>query len=357
LVFVFWQTAKARAEKSRRAAVYAGIAALLLTNIHTYDAIPLNTVLLLWALGSTPVFRRMLKQTTDTNRWLSLAPLSVIFWTLPPLLYQFFVFRNSTEFQVKALTRTAAPPLMDIVLSYGPLMALAIAGGFIALRVSSSRLPIAWALITLMMIYAPVSFARKMIEGLHLPLCFLAALAISALLAKLASSSTRKIVAGATVAVLSISSLQFVAWSLENARDNNLSRAQVFMPPLSLTSGDAAALTFLNESKDGRDGAVLALPYLSNYIPRETGRTVYAGHWAETLNFFDEKTRSGKIVEVQRFFGLSGTMTSDEAKQWLAQNHIRYIVMGFYENELRARLPLDLPLLHEQNGTRVYKVP
>jgi hypothetical protein len=259
---------------------------MLLANIHTYDVLPLNTVLLLWALAST---RKVADLSAAQARMRWLAPLLVIAFTLPPLLYQRHVFNNSEEFRVKALTQTAAPPFLDVFLSYGPLMLLAVGGAFLLWRDGRERsaafVMTAWAVVTLLFIYAPVSFARKMIEGVHLPLCFLAAVALSALLSRLPSASTRKALAAGVVALLSVSSLQFAAWCLANAQDNNRSRAHVMMPPLYLEAGDAAALRYLNTSPQARDRAVLSLTFLGNHLPRETGRTVYLGHWAETLHY------------------------------------------------------------------------
>jgi hypothetical protein len=155
---------------------------------------------------------------------------------------------------------------------------------------------------------------------------------------------------------LSVSSFQFVGWCLDNARDNNISRAGVFMPPLYLTEGDMKALRFLDNA-NGRDKAVLCLPYLGNYVPRETGRSVYVGHWAETLHFFDDATKTGKIVDAQRFFGLSRPMDSGEALRWLHDNHIGIVIMGWYEDQRGAKLPLALKPIYSSGGTTVYEVP
>jgi hypothetical protein len=281
-------------------------------------------------------------------------------FTLPPLLYQYFVFNNSEEFRVKALTQTAAPPFLDIFLSFAPLMLLAVFGAVVLWRTASHHvehrraviLMGAWAVVTLLFTYAPVSFARKMIEGFHLPLCFLAAAGLAALLSRIGSARPRKLVVVGAVALLGISSLQFAAWCIGNAQDNNRARANVLMPPLYLAPGDAAALRYLNTATASRERAVLSLTFLGNYVPRETGRTVYLGHWAETLHYGE------KLGQVTRFFGLGGQgqMTADEAQRWLRENRIGIVIIGSYEGQLGATLPLELPALHQENGTTVYAV-
>jgi hypothetical protein len=357
LPFIYWQTLRAQESGNLRYAIGAGLAAMLLANIHTYDVLPLNVVLLLWALASTRLVRN--SNEKRTSAWL--APLIVVAFTLPPLLYQYFVFKNSEEFRVKALTQTAAPPFLDIFLSFASLMLLAVLGGITLWRSASHSeqqrravlLMSAWAVVTLMFTYAPVSFARKMIEGFHLPLCFLAAAGLATLLSRIAFASTRKLVAGGVVALLSLSSLQFAAWCLGNAQDNNRARANVLMPPLYLAPGDAAALRHLNTAPATRERAVLCLTFLGNYVPRETGRTVYLGHWAETLHYGE------KLGQVTRFFGIGGQgqMTADQAQTWLRENRIGIVVIGSYEQQLGATLPLGLPVLHQESGTTVYAVP
>jgi hypothetical protein len=163
------------------------------------------------------------------------------------------------------------------------------------------------------------------------------------------------------VALLSISSFQFVAWCVGNAADNNRARIGAFMPPLYLATDDAAALRELEDSAEGRDGVVLSLPYLSNYIPRETGRTVYAGHWAETLNFWNPQTRAGKLGEAQHFYGVGRKLGAEEARAWLQNNRIRFVIEGSYEREwmreLHGALPLELPVWKRFGTTTIYSVP
>ncbi len=321
---------------SRKAIVGAGISTLLLANFHTYDVFPLLAALFPWAIIAG-------RSSTQRGHWAFLPVVTM--GAAIPVLYQLFVFRGSEEFRVKALTNTPAPPIWDVAISYGPLLLLAIGGAILAWREVKMRLPVFWMLATLILIYAPVSFARKMIEGLHLPLCFLAAVGLVWLIGKLQPSAQR-LIAVVVVLVLSLSSFQFVTWCLDNARDNNASRANVLMPPLYLTQGDAAAMQFLKEQPRGK--VVLCLPFIGNYVPRESGQTVMIGHWAETLHFTD------KLGQVLSFYG--GKMEAAQAKEWLRANRIGYVVIGSYENQLGARLPLELQEIFEANGTRVYTV-
>jgi len=355
LMLTYLMVLRAQETGNIRYALAAGGAAMVLGNFHTYDAIPLGVTLLLWAGYS--VWQQRGSEAKTKMAWL--APLIAIAGTLPPVLYQIYVFKNSTEFQLKALTPTPPPDILEMLLSYAPLVFFVIPGFLAARRHPGARLMLLWLVVSLTVIYAPLSFGRKMIEGAHLPLCFLAAAGI----VKMFSTAwLRRSVIG-VVALVSLASCFFFAnWSITNAMDNNQKRLGALMPPLYLTNGDAGALRFLEQQKDDKPGAILCMSLLGNYVPRFTGKFTFVGHWAETLNFWNDETKSGKIADVQDFYG--GRMPPAVARKWLSDNQIRYIIVGFYEKNVF--IPKNQPsfpqqwgweAVYDENGTTVYKVP
>ena len=328
-----------RESGNRRDLIVSALSAFVLSNIHTYDALPLTALIIVATLWQR-----------DLKNWKS-ATIIIIGASLP-VLYQIIVFAGSEEFRLKALTPTTAPPILDLALSYGFLLLLAIIGAWQLRREHSARWPLLWIVITFAIIYVPVSFARKMIEGVHLPLCFFAAVAIVALIERARSKELQRFSVAALVAFLSISSWQFVAWCVgENWRDNNISRGDL-TPPLLLSQGDMKALHYLNALPNERKylHAVLVLPKLGNYVPQATGFSTYIGHWAETLHL-DEKS-----AQTIAFF--TGAMTENQSVQWLRDNKIAYVIEGQYA------LPETLPLsrfgwqpIWAQHGTAIYATP
>jgi len=368
LAVIYLWTLKAQQTGNLRYALGAGAAALILGNIHTYDGLPLTVTLLLWMLHSlllrpAPNMNDPENATTDATSinkpqqasWL--APLLVILCALVPIAWQWIVFRGSHEFSAKALTKTPPPALFHILLSYGPLILLAALGAVITWREVRVRLMTLWAVVTLAFIYIPTSifsFARKMIEGVHLPLCFLAACGLVWLVARIPSQLIQRAILIAVVAISCISSGQFIIWTLHNAEDNNTTRPGM-LPPLYLMSGDAAALQFLAQQTDpAQPQVVLCMPYIGNYVPRETGMYAYNGHWAETLN------QESKLDQVLRFY--RGTMAEDEARTFLRANHIRYVFNGAYEKAIGGESSsalsqqLKLPQIYANEGAAIYKV-
>lgn len=288
----------------------AALGALLLSNFHTYDALPLCSIALVWAAWQW-----------KGERAQSVRALSALGGALLPIIYQVVVFRDSREFRIKALTETLPPPLWQTLISFAPLIVLAIAGWFALRDRQRERNFLAlWALATLAMIYLPghaISFARKMFEGWQLPLLLLAGVGLSALKRPLAMI--------AVVAVLALSPLVTTGWVLANAAENNASRARFYMPPIYLHDSEVEALNFID--KQPEQGAVLCFPFVGGYVPRATGKFTYAGHWAETLHMKTEK-----LPATTRYF--RGQTTADEARQWFAANQIRWILEGPFERAI-----------------------
>lgn len=348
MVLVYGQLLRAEEKQSWKHAIIAVVAAFVLANIHTYDAIPMIGVLAVW-------FVYKLWQYKSTFNLAAAG--TIIIAAILPVIYQWIVFQNDTQFRLKAVTYTPAPPILDVLMSYGLVLIFAVLGAiYICRKRQESRrlfLLFAWVGITLCAIYLPrwlhhpLSFERKMIEGMHWPLCLLAAVGIVWILERINSRAAQKIIASVIIIISCISSFQFIGWCIQNAQDNNRSRANVLMPPLYISDGDQAAMDYLKSQGDHQK-AVLCLTFIGNYIPGQTGRTVYLGHWAETINY------QNKLSETLKFYTLK--MTPQEARAWLAKNHIGYVLMGSYEQQLGAALPLPLKKIFAENGTMVYEV-
>lgn len=311
----------------KRGAFPAFVAAALLGNIHTYDALPLLLTATLWALW----------QAKNRDGAAARIALAAIAGALLPVVYQLIVFRGSEEFRVKALTVTAPPDALSMLLNWSPLLILGAFGLPKWRELPATRLLLLWIVAVFALVYAPTSvfsFARKMLEGVQIPLVFLAALGLSQLVARFSSPLLRRGIAGLVLGALLISPAQFGAWLWQNTLENNASRWRVLMPPLALSRGDAAALRFLDARRDA--GAVLCLPFLGSYVPRAAAHWTYAGHWAETLRF------GSKFPLVARFY--RGQMARDEALLWLRQNRIRWVIEGQFERSLSGGVSMGTQL-------------
>ncbi|HUU53903.1 MAG TPA: hypothetical protein VMY87_03195 [Armatimonadota bacterium] len=292
--------AHALSSGSVRSAGLAGLAALVLGNIHTYDLIPVGAALaayLLWLLVARQAAKRAL----------ALAALMALI-AAPSLAYQLWlILSGEVTLAVKtAETPVYSPPPLMLALGLGIPLALAFLG--CARRRGAppfARLLAVWLLFGLLLAYAPVPFQRKLVQGVQIPMVLLAAFAIEPLLRKL-SSPAGPAVAAALVAIMLPSNVFFVGRAIQDLQTNNNAYIGNLMPPLYLRADQHAALMWLDDRGDYRD-VLLCNPFLGSYAPSLAGTRVYVGHWAETLHFRE------KLTEYSRFLRADTPDLSREA--------------------------------------------
>lgn len=306
----------------------AFFAALILSNIHTYDALPL-----LLACGTGLFWSLVRREPLQSKPVWS----AVSFGLLLPILYQALVFRGSEEFRVKALTATSPPVIWGVLSTFAPLLILSACAWRARWAKGTSRWLIVYALSVLGLVYLPkspslalhalfephqifdhsfaFSFARKMLEGFQIPLLVFAGAGLAALPA-------RKFTAPLVIAVCAVSPLVFFDRTLSGTVEN---RVRGLMPPFYLSDADAGALLALQKVPD-KNAAVLCLPLVGSYLPRATGLFTYTGHWAETLHL------NRKLGQENRFY--SARMSPDEARAFLKSNRIGFIIESPFERAI-----------------------
>lgn len=84
-----------------------------------------------------------------------------------------------------------------------------------------------------------------------------------------------------------------------------------------------SAMTYIQDATS-RDTVILAETTAGNYIPVESGNTVYVGH-ANTVRAEE------KELAVKQFF--SGRMSAEEALVWLRRENLHWIYFGPQERE------------------------
>jgi hypothetical protein len=167
---------KVEPQKAYRFFTLSILLGMLVVNVHTYAAIPMLIAVFLWqALQIITVRRVNLRELA-----------SVLLFAFPVALLlvgQAFLFSRDPAFAQKAATPTLTPSPVILIGSYGFIALGAVLGLPAAWRKVKSgekgwALLLAWTIAIIVSIHLPVSFQRKMIEGLHVALCFLTALAL-----------------------------------------------------------------------------------------------------------------------------------------------------------------------------------
>jgi len=288
--------------ESLSSAVLAGLSALLLGNVHTYDLLTVAVVLIASLLV-------LLLAGVLTLRALLLSAL-IAALAAPSLVYQVWLMRSGeVTLAIKAVeTPVLSPEPALVALGLGIPLVLALVGVPYAIGRDgkpTSRILGLWLVVGFALIYVPLPFQRKLAEGIHVPVILLAALAVEHLTAR-APARWRVAAAALLVALALPSNLLLVSRAVSDLRTNNKAYLGNLMPPLYLRSDQHAALRWLGE-RASRSDVLLCNSFLGSYAPSLSGLRVYLGHWAETLQF------RRKLGDLSRFLRADTPDTAREA--------------------------------------------
>jgi len=334
-------------------AVWAGVALLLLGSIHTYDVIPVALTLV--AFGVLAVRADLARARAVARVLLTIALLGA-----PAVVYVAALLKADPIFRSRS-PAMASPSALSYAVSLGIPLLLAMVGAVHVVRRRRRELYplLAWAAFSCGVAFLPgVTFQRKLIEGAHIPVCILSAVAVTHAIApwfarrrRLRPSSLRQSVR--TVSLLAIavclpSTLVFVQRAQLTWGDNNLSRG---LPPYYMPLDDLRAMDWLRDHT-ARGSVVLASPLSGAYIPGISGNRVVAGHFADTLSYGD------KLGEMAGFY-----RARDVAARagFLRRYRVRYLLYGTMEHGLPGSPDVWLSgipsaVVFRQGGAAVYEI-
>ncbi len=310
-----------RAERNGKldGAVAAGLCGLVLGNVHSYDMIHLTVVWLCYLLLRGQLDYRLpwpaLKQALIAAAIAS-----------PSVLAMAWLYLSEPVFRSRADTQTLTPGFDRYVLGYGLLLPLAgFAARELALRSRSTvrerrgdlLFPITWAVVGLCVAYLPFAFQRKLVMGVHLPLGLLAGIAVARLTQLARRHLSPGMSAALLIAVLSPSSVLYLARDIRLARDEGVTSTGVH--PVYWNESQINLYRWIGEHTP-RESAVLAFPFDAVFVPAFSGRAVYAGHWGETPRFSE---KPGEIFGF--YWGLGG---SEGRREFLRRSRVRLVVDG-----------------------------
>jgi len=304
---------------SWRDALLAGIALLILGNVHTYDAATVGAVWSVYLLAKIIYARRIPWRVIG----LSAAAAAV---ALLSIAYQLYLYEHEEVFRLRVESLAPSPAFWAYLMGFGLLLVLASAGGWVALRQRrGALLLVVWAIVGFALPYAPVAQQRKLVMGLHIPLAVLASIAIAAL-ARRVGPKYGGIVTILLIAAMVPSNLLFMARDIKLLGESTT--APRFSPYLEFS--ELRAMQWLRTHTKPED-VVLAFPDVALFVPAVAGNRVYYGHWSETPAY------GRKLNEWLQFARAS---SSDEwRREFLRRSGARYIV--YFSHPARVTIPLD----------------
>jgi hypothetical protein len=301
-------------------AAWAGVLVALLAVVHPYLVVVVAVVggvmLVAWPW--------LARQSNLRSAYAStIAPMALFgICCAPGIAYLFYLNRSNKVLQEwLRITNTLSPSPAVYLLGFGLVGGLAILGAPRMLKDhrASARAMVLWMLTQTLLLYAPVNFQRRLVEGLQLPLTLAASVMVSYFLSSL--RHRRGLRRAILILILFVASATNVA----------------LLVGQSIARGPATGATdprrYLPDSLDqslewlrlnGEPESVVMCSYLTgNLLPGETGLTVFLGHYGQTVH-------SGQKRDlVNRFF--AGEMTDLEAREVSARNGIKYVLYGPFE--------------------------
>jgi hypothetical protein len=191
----------------------------------------------------------------------------------------------------------------------------------------------------------PISFQRRLVEGMHVPLAILAAIGFFWV-----TDTFKKINWKAAFAVFFLltvpNSINVLQVDMNYLHENVHKRSMAGY----LDNGIIEAMKWL-KSNTKRDAVVLSDYETGNYIPALSGNKVFIGHSPETLNF------SEKLAAVKMFFQME--TPDDYRTKFLRDSGVKYLFYGWKEASVGSFNPFSAAYLKpvfDNKGVIVFEV-
>lgn len=302
-------------------------------------------LLTVWAVLA--VFLGWLYSTNRRLPWSQIwLTLSVGLFSAPVIVYDYWVSTtNPILAGWSAQNITSAPPPLDLLLGYGLVGLLALGGGWLLVRQrplkpeSGEWLVFWWAATSLILLYLPFDLQRRLITGLHLPLCILAAIGLLRWLPSIGFKPNQRRSFTTVVVIVGALGTLFV-WALPLLATRQSPGTSETTALLFMRREETAAFAWLRENATPGD-VVLASPRVGLFIPGQSGTRTFYGHPFETIEAKPKKA----IVEA--FFRGNVQVISPA---------VDFIIYGPTEQQLGQPQNLtNWPVVFSMDNLAIYK--
>lgn len=315
--------------------IIAGIVALVLFQFHPFHAPTL------FAVACTYV---VLKKRRDPASWrLLLVFLSI---ASPAVIYHYVrLHADAVSESMLAANLTVTPQPIHLLLGFGMLWVLAAVGVVASrktMRNDTRSFLVVWLVVQFVMVYSPLTFQRRLLEGVFFPLAVFAAVGAVVVYDKV-RSMIRIPIAAFHAAVIAVAVISLLPSSMF-AVMFNIDLFVTNRPPIFfMTADERDAMRWIGRNLS-TDDVVAATFGSGNRIAGWAGRRVYAGHWVKTI---DAKS---KDIELDWLFA-----SHDAVAQlgFLRAKGITHVYVGERERVLGGDLSWMTPV-HSSATVSVY---
>jgi len=331
--------------------IYGGLALCALSFVHTVDMVTIAVVCAVYCIVAYLRFR------SDAARVVASAAIIALV-ALPAFLYMLYLFKTEPVFIEWSKEKFLSPHPLSYIIGYGLVLFLAMPELVWVFKKGSRDdwLPALWVITVAGLLYAPLTFQRRLSMAVHVPLCILAARgtfryvlpALAGMFFPAAHPDAGKKRHVETLVLVLI----FLMTTPSNIVKVMSCITDMKTKPLEfyLYEGDVKAMMWMKKNHN-EDAAILSTYKSGLYLPAYTGNRAYVGHWSETLNF-NEKARLADWF-------LYAPGAAGEKQEFLKAHGIRYIYIGNFER-MKGRFSLGrvnyLKEIYQEGGVSIYKV-
>jgi hypothetical protein len=330
------------------------LALLGLCVIHPFMALPVDGTLAAYGMLLLAFRRRLVRREIAATLTWALTP-------IPLIAYYLSAFASDPVFGYwSAQNILPSPPLIHLLLGYGLVLMLAILGvaGLIRRRNEKQLFLVAWASSALLLAYAPLTLQRRMVEGLHVPLCILATIGLLEFLLPRALRSDRLTRFARWRGYRTDGVRRFLVFSVIVATlPSNLylllsvsSMALQHNSALFYERHEAEAIDWLKDNTRHSD-TVLASYEIGRLIPARAGNVVFIGHIIETVQVERKRELAASFFQADS--------SDDFRRALLTEYGIRYVFHGPRERQLGDFDPLEASYLtpaYSNSSVTIYRV-
>lgn len=335
----------------RRWLILTAVLSLLLSWVHPFD------FLILAAALTTYLAVRWLADRQLPGPVIRHAA-ALLVGALPAGSYLFLAVSTDPIYQRLANDTLQKATFLPYAITFGPFMVggLGVLGRRELLR--RYALPLCWVVSVLLFLTTPFRLGGKqprMVEGIHVPLCLLAAVGSAWLprmlrwrpLERRASFRPRIRAIGSLVASLAMLAVGLLGGEWVYRNQNGLFD---WRPPYHFQPPQVVA-AFGELERSAAEGEVaLGGTFTGGWCPVLSSARTYWGHWHMTLN------QPRKLQERDWFFCAPGQ--EGQKAEWLRQQGIRWVVLWPWEWSDRTRWPNGAATLDGVPGLKpVYRMP
>ena len=330
----------------------AGVMALALFQFHPFYVPTIFGVLGAWMIVESFAAQKIQWRLVGHN-------MIVAVFGAPSIIYHLWLVHVDPIMAWKAAQNLLFTPAWWLVLvSYGFLTPLALVGSAFLLRhrTPHGRFVVTWLIVTVALICSPLTWQRRLTEGLHVALVLAAIPGLLMMLAWLRARLSKKITAHAwtpLTAALAFLPLFGASTTFNLIRDADLftARFPTTIPRHSFYYPTSAitAMRWIHDHSTPMD-ATLALGLSGNFFPMYGVRPTVLGHGVETADFARKYRAAYALAE--------GRMTASESALFLANEHVRFVLVTDADRDLWTIDPTTIPtfhLVHREKGAEVYE--